>query len=230
MGIVKNQLIECLPTKDRLRVLSQCTPVELSLSQVLCEPGEPTRHVYFPAGAFVSLLTGFEGHPALEVGMVGHEGFLGTQVALGVDVWPLHAVVQGPGAAWRIAVLPFRRELEKSRSLQRELHRYVHVLMTQMATSAACLRFHEIQPRLARWLLMSQDRARSRRFTVTHEFLAYMLGVRRAGITTAVRALQAKGLIAYHRGELTVLDRGGLRAAACSCYQSDLQAYQSLLP
>jgi CRP-like cAMP-binding protein len=230
MNTPKNQLIERLPGKDRLRLLGLCTPVEWTLSQVLCEPGEPTQHVYFPAGAFASLLTAFEGHPALEVGMVGHEGMLGTQVALGVDVWPLHAVVQGPGVAWRIGVHPFRGELEKNRALRWALHRYVEVLMTQMATSAACLRFHEIQPRLARWLLMSQDRARSRRFTVTHEFLAYMLGVRRAGITTAARALQAKGLITYHRGELTVLDRGGLRAVACSCYQSDRQVYQSLLP
>jgi CRP-like cAMP-binding protein len=230
MDMLKNQLIERLPGKDRLRLLGLCTPVTWTLSQVLCEPGDPTPHVYFPTGAFVSLLSTFDGQPALEVGMVGHEGMLGTQVALGVDVWPLHAVVQGPGAAWRMAVRSFRCELVENRALRWVLLRYVEVLMTQRATSAACLRFHEIQPRLARWLLMSQDRARSRRFTVTHEFLAYMLGVRRAGITIAARALQAQGLITYHRGELLVLDRGGLRAVACSCYRSDRQAYQTLLP
>ena len=167
--------------------------------------------------------------PALEVGMVGREGFLGVQLALGVATVPLHALVQGPGSALRIGSAPFRTELARSAALRRVLNRYLYVLMAQMAGSAACLRFHVIGQRLARWLLMSHDRAHDARFHVTHEFLAYMLGVRRVGITAAAGALQREGLIAYHRGEVTVLDRAGLEAAACACYADDRQTYADQL-
>ena len=150
---------------------------------------------------------------------------LGAQLALGVATVPLHALVQGSGDAWRIGAGAFRAELAGSPALQRVLHRYLYVLMAQLTGSAACLRFHEIGPRLARWLLMSQDRAHADRFHVTHEFLAYMLGVRRAGVTAAASTLQRNGLIEYHRGEMAVLDRKGLEAAACDCYANDCQAY-----
>ena len=226
---VENHLIELLPRKDRLRLLALCEPFELVLSEVLCEPGKPTRYVYFPTTGFISLLTLIDGKPALEVGMVGREGVLGAQLALGVATTPLHALVQGAGSAWRIGAAAFRRELARSPALQRGLNRYLYVLMAQLAASAACLRFHEIGPRLARWLLMSQDRAHADSFHVTHEFLAYMLGVRRVGITTAASALQRSGLIEYHRGELNVLDRSGLEAAACACYAADRQSYAELL-
>jgi CRP-like cAMP-binding protein len=224
-----NHLIELLPRKDRLRLLAVCEPVQLVLSEVLCEPGKPTRHVYFPTEGFISLVTLIDGKPALEVGMVGREGMLGAQLALGVLTAPLRALVQGPGAAWRIGTGAFRRELARSAALQRGLNRYLYVLMAQLAASATCLRFHLIGPRLARWLLMSQDRAHADSFHVTHEFLAYMLGVRRVGITAAAGALQRSGLIEYRRGELTVLDRSGLEAAACGCYAADWQAYAELL-
>jgi CRP-like cAMP-binding protein len=150
-------------------------------------------------------------------------------VVLGVRVAPLHGVVQGTGAAWRIETAAFERELLASEALQRGLHLYIQVLMTQLAASAACLRFHMIGPRMARWLLMTQDRAHSDAFPVTHEFLSYMLGVRRVGITIAAGVLQRAGLIEYHRGELKVLDRKGLEAAACSCYASDRRAYSDLI-
>ncbi len=226
---MENHLINMLPRQDRLRLLALCEPIQLIMAEVLCQPGQAIRHVYFPTDGFISLLTLVDGKPSLEVGMVGHEGMLGAQLAQGVPTAPLHALVQGPGHAWRVAAVPFRKELARSTALQRVLHRYLYVLMGQLTSSAACLRFHRIGPRLARWLLMSQDRAHSERFHVTHEFLAYMLGVRRVGITGAAGGLQRDGLIEYTRGELHVLDRAGLEAAACSCYAADHLAYASVM-
>jgi CRP-like cAMP-binding protein len=229
MAVVENHLIELLPRKDRRHLLDICESVDLVLSEVMCEGGEPTRHVYFPVNSTISLVTLLDGKPALEVGMVGREGLVGAQLALGVATTPLHAVVQGAGQAWRVGSVPFRKELLRSSSLRACLNRYVYVLMSQFAVSAACLRFHAIGPRLARWLLMTQDRAHADTFHVTHEFLAYMLGVRRVGITAAAGALQHSGLIEYRRGELVVLDRRGLEAAACECYAADQKCYAKLL-
>ena len=225
-----NQLVQRLPRADRLRLIGLAEAVPLVLSQVLCEPGRPTRHVYFPTSGFISLVTVVAGSPALEVGMVGREGMLGAQLVLGVATAPLRALVQGSGVAWRVGAAAFRGELARSPALQRGLDRYLYVLMLQMTHSAACLRFHLIGPRLARWLLMSQDRARADSFSVTQEFLSYMLGVRRVGITAAAGALQRSGLIEYHRGRITVLDRPGLEQAACGCYAADRQAYAAQLP
>jgi CRP-like cAMP-binding protein len=224
-----NDLIEGLPRRDRAHLLARCTSFDLVLSEVLCEPGEPMSHVYFPTEGFISLLTVASGTHALEVGMVGSEGLLGAHVVLGVETAPQRALVQGAGSALRIEWRACRAELAQSPALQRALGRYVYVLMAQQASAAACLRFHAIGPRLARWLLMSQDRARSSTFLLTQEFLAYMLGVRRVGITEAAGTLQQAGLIEYRRGTLVVLDRAGLEAAACDCYAEDRRAYQALL-
>ncbi len=229
LAAAQNHLIELLPRQDRLRLLSRCQSTPLVLSQVLCEPGQAMRHVYFPVDGFISLIARVENHPGLEVGMLGREGMLGAQLALGVGSAPLHALVQGPGTAWRIGTAAFRSELATSRALRTRMQHYLHVLMCQLTASAACVRFHQIGPRLARWLLMSQDRAHADHFLVTHEFLALMLGVRRVGITMAAGRLQRSGLIAYRRGELRVLDRAGLEAAACSCYAGDRRAYAALL-
>ena len=229
MPTVQNHLIELLPRKARLRLLAICEPVDLVMAQVLSEVGIPTRYVYFPTEGFISLVTPINGRPVLEVGMVGREGMLGTQLALGVRTAPLHALVQGPGAAWRIGAAAFRRELALSPALQSGLNRYVYVMMMQLASAASCLRFHQIGPRLARWLLMTQDRAHSDSFHITHEFLAYMLGVRRVGVTTAASELQRAGLIEYHRGEIQVLNRRALEAAACGCYAADRDAYTEML-
>jgi CRP-like cAMP-binding protein len=225
----QNHLIESLPASARARLLAICAPVELAMGEILGEVGMPTRHVYFPTVGFISLVTAIKGRPTLEVGMVGREGMLGAQLVLGVETAPLHAVVQGAGAAWRIGASEFSKELERSPALQRELKRYVYVTMAQLASAAFCLRFHQIGPRLARWLLMTQDRAHSERFHITHEFLAFMLGVRRVGITTAASALQRQGLIRYRRGEMQVLNRRGLKGAACSCYATDREAYAKVL-
>ena len=230
MVTVENHLIERLPRPQRLSLLALCDPVPLVPAEVLCEPGTPTRHVYFPTEGVVSLVAPVDDRPGLEVGMVGREGMVGAQLALGVATVPLRALVQAPGTAWRIDTAAFRGEVVRSADLHSNLDRYVCVLMAQLAASAGCQRFHPILARLARWLLMSQDRARADRFHVTHEFLAGMLGVRRVGVTTAAGALQRSGLIAYHRGALTVRDRSGLEAAACSCYAAGRRAYAELLP
>jgi CRP-like cAMP-binding protein len=229
MAAAENHLIELLPREDRRRLMMICEPVNLELSEVLCEVGGRTRYIYFPVDATISLITQIDGKPVLEVGMVGREGMVGAQLVLGVAITPLHALVQGSGKAWRIGAAPFRRELARSTELQNCLNRYLYVLMTQLAVSAGCLRFHLIGPRLARWLLMTQDRAHASTFRVTHEFLAYMLGVRRVGITAAAGALQREGLIEYTRGKLSVVNRKGLVAAACSCYSSGQKSYADLL-
>ena len=224
-----NHLIQLLPRKDRLRFIAACDSVDLHLAEVLCEPGKPTKYVYFPTEGFISLIAVVKGSPGVEVGMVGSEGMLGVQLALGVATAPLHALVQGAGTALRIDTKAFKAELAASPALQNQLNRYLYVLMAQLAESAACVRFHLIGPRLARWLLMSQDRSQANSFDVTQEFLAYMLGVRRVGITAAARTMQGSGLISYSRGKLTVLDRNGLEHAACGCYAADQKTYAQLL-
>ena len=229
MARVENHLIERLPRAERLRLLAICEPVELVLGDVMFESGAATRNVWFPTDGFVSLITLIDGNPGPAVGMVGREGLLGAHLALGVSKAPLRALVQGPGRAWRIGAAAFRAELARSTPLQRGLGRYLYVLMAQLAAATACLRFHQISPRLARWLLMSQDRTHADHLHVTHEFLACMLGVRRVGVTAAAGALQHAGLIEYHRGELKVLDRAGLEAAACGCYAADRRTYDELL-
>ncbi|MEJ8846041.1 Crp/Fnr family transcriptional regulator [Variovorax rhizosphaerae] len=229
MTNARNSLIAGLPLPDQERLLAVCEPVTLVLSEVLCESGTLTTHVFFPTEGFVSLVSVIDQSPGVEVGMIGKEGMLGAQLALGISVTPLRALVQGRGAALCITTPAFRTLLKHSPALQQSMHRYVYVLMKQLATSSACLRFHMIEPRLARWLLMSQDRAESARFRVTQEFLAYMLGVRRAGITAAAGALQRSGLINYSRGDIEVLDRRGLEAAACGCYAAERTTYDEFL-
>ncbi len=225
----QNHLVERLPPRDRARLLAACEPVELALAQVLDEAGTALRHVYFPIDGFVSLVSRVDEHPGLEVGMVGREGMVGTALVLGVPCSPSRSVVQGAGSSWRIGAAAFRRELKASTALRQQLALYLYVLMAQTVSSAGCLRFHRVGQRLARWLLMSQDRAHQQQFHVTHEFLASMLGVRRVGVTVAAGDLQRRGLIRYHRGELTVVDRPGLEAAACSCYAADCKVYQQHL-
>jgi CRP-like cAMP-binding protein len=222
-------LIEALPRRDRERFLAACESVELGFSEILAEPGERIRHVYFPTTSFISLVSTIDGSENLEVGLVGDEGMLGITLILKVNVSPLHAVVQGAGPALRMNVAPFRRELESSPTLQRGLKRYLYVVMGQLMQTAACTRFHVVEARLARWLLMTQDRAHSDTFHVTHEFLAYMLGVRRVGVTKAATSLQKRKLISYQRGDVTVLDRDGLESASCGCYEADKVTYARML-
>jgi CRP-like cAMP-binding protein len=217
--VIENSLLAALPRRIYRRLLAGLEPVELNFGDVLYEPGQTIRHVYFPGTSLVSLLTLADGHLALEVGLIGREGMVGIPVVLGHPVSPVRALVQGAGSALRMASPRLRTELRLSGRLLQELHRYTHSLMAQISQTAACNRFHVVEQRLARWLLMTHDRVKSDRFLMTHEFLGHMLGVRRVGVTKAAQVLQERKLIRYSRGNITVLDRPGLAAAACQCYE-----------
>ena len=214
-----NSVLAALPRKAYLALLPGLVPVALVFGDVLYEPGEVIRDVYFPGRSVVSLLTVVEGHPPLEVGLVGREGMVGIPLALGIGVSPVRAVVQGAGSALQMSAARFRKAFEAGLPLQRALHRYIHALMTQITQTAACNRFHMVDERLARWLLMTRDRLCSGEFHLTHEFLSHMLGVRRVGVTEAACGLQQRGLIDYSRGNIRILDDAGLEAASCSCYE-----------
>lgn len=214
-----NRLIAALPARDKARFLAATEQVELPFAQVLCEPGEPIRHAYFPNDGFISLLEPLGGQARLEVGLVGREGMFGAALVLGAHVSTQQALVQGTGSATRITASGLHDALRNCAALHEALKRYVYVQMCLFARTAVCTRFHLIEARLARWLLMTQDRAHSADLSMTHELLARMLGVRRVGVTAAAGALQSRGLIRYHRGGITVLDRQGLEAASCSCYR-----------
>lgn len=214
-----NNVLASLPRQSYRDLLPGLVPVPLVFGDVLYEPGDTIRDVYFPGKAVVSLLTVVDGRAALEVGMVGREGMVGIPLALGIDVSPVRALVQGAGDSLHMSAARFRKAFDASPPLQRALHRYTYALMAQITQTAACNRFHMVDARLARWLLMTRDRLCSGKFRLTHEFLADMLGVRRVGVTEAASALQQRGLIDYSRGNIQILDDAGLEGASCSCYQ-----------
>ena len=216
---IANSLLAALPSMEYQRLAVGLEPVTLTLGEVLYEPGEPIQHVYFPGKSLVSLLTLVDGRLALEIGMVGREGMLGTALALGVALSPVRALVQGAGAAMRMKSARFLKELRQNLPLQQALYSYTHTLMAQVAQTAACNRFHVVQARLARWLLMTRDRVQSNDIHLTQEFLAHMLGVQRVGVTRAAGQLQKRKLIEYSRGKIRIVDQRGLEAASCSCYE-----------
>lgn len=224
-----NGLLAGLPDLDRRRLLGKSSAIELNTADVLYEPGKRIADVYFPTGGSVSLITTLHGHDQLQVGLVGDEGMLGTSLVLGVAVAPALALVQDSGTAWRIDAAAFRDELQHSVALRGRLQRYVHVVMCQSAQTVACTRFHVVEARLARWLLMTRDRAHSDHFHSTHEALASILGVRRAGVTHAAGSLQQRQLIRYSRGAITVLDRRGLEQSACACYVANQDTYSRVM-
>jgi CRP-like cAMP-binding protein len=224
-----NRLLCALPPRDREHLLANCEEIELIFGEVLYRPGELISHVYFPTGSYISLVTAINGAAGLEVRLIGNEGMLGISLILGVDVSPFHTMVLGAGPALRMVAPSFLRELDQSPALQLNLKRYLYVSISQLAQTAACTRFHVVEDRLASWLLMTQDRAHSDHFHVTHELMANMLGVRRVGITKAANSLLKQKLISYRRGDVTILDRIGLEAASCGCYRTDKETYERLL-
>jgi CRP-like cAMP-binding protein len=226
---VVNRLLAALPDVQRRRMLARCDSVDLAFGDVLYLPPEPLAHVYFPLRGFICLVMPMDDTDSLEVGLVGSEGMFGIPLALGVQTSPVRAIVQGGGSALRMDATVFCRELARNRDLRQEIDRYVFVHLTQLAQASGCTRFHVVEARLARWLLMTQDRANADSFHVTHQFLAIMLGVRRVGVTKAASALQKRKLIHYSRGDITVLDRAGLKAASCTCYNADRISYERTL-
>ncbi|NHZ81263.1 helix-turn-helix domain-containing protein [Massilia sp. CCM 8695] len=214
-----NQLLAALPHADLARLSPLLEPVQVEVGEVLCEPAEPVRYIYFPHDCLISLLGVAEGRMTLEVGLVGREGMLGATVALGHDTAQTRAIVQRAGCASRMDSAKFRTEFARNPALQRVLYRYTDTLLAQAIQIAVCSRFHVLEARLARSLLITRDRLKSDKFHLTHEFLAHALGVRRVGVTKAASALQQQGLIIYSRGNIEILDVRGLAAASCKCYE-----------
>lgn len=214
-----NQLITSLPSKERQRILSWGETVDLAAGTILCDPDEPLQHAHFPLTGVIALVAVSSGRRALGLAMIGNEGVLGATLALGVKTPRLRALVHGSGAALRVSTQQLRRMLRDGPGLSRVLRRYSYVLMGQLLHTATCNSFHEVETRLARWLLMTDDRITTNRIQLTHQMLADLLGVQRSAVTIAAGKLQRKKLIAYARGNVTILSRSGLEKASCGCYE-----------
>ena len=225
----ENRFLAGLGVATTRRMRALCETVPLAFGQILGQADGRIRHVYFPERGFISVLATASTDQALEVGLIGTEGVLGATLALGVPTAPLQALVQGDGSALRMSAARFRTELDASPTLRQRTNRYCYVLLRQTGQAAACVHYHAVPARLARWLLMTLDRTSGDDLQLTQEFLSRMLGVRRVGITQAAGHLQQAGLISYHRGAITVRDRRGLLAVACSCYEADRRSYALLL-
>jgi CRP-like cAMP-binding protein len=224
-----NRLLTALPPEAQARLLPHLERVALRLKDILYEPNEPIRHVYFPLNGVTSLLSLADDGQAVEVGTVGNEGLVGLAVFLGAERTPGRALSQVPGEALRMTTEAFTAATTPEGPLRALLHRYTQALMVEMAQSAACNRLHPMAQRCARWLLMTHDRVEADQFLLTQEFLAQMLGERRAQVNAAAGRLRQAGLIRYTRGTITVLNRPGLEEAACQCYGIIKTEYDRLL-
>jgi CRP-like cAMP-binding protein len=227
VALPANRLLATLPKKEYERLLPNLKEIPLLFEDILYEPGEPILDVYFPTSGIVSLLAAVEDRATLEVGLVGREGMVGLPVFMEVKTSGNLAVVQGEGSAFKMKASAFRRECQDGSSLPRLLRRYSHSLLTQISQTAVCNRFHPIEARLARWLLMTRDRMGADEFKLTQEFLSNMLGVRREGVNKAASTLQQQQLISYSRGALTILNGAGLESLACQCYRIIKEEYDT---
>lgn len=216
---IANRLLAALPKKDYQLLLPELEEVTLDFGAILFEPGDPIRHVYFPNNSIISLLSAVEDREILEVGIVGNEGMAGLPIFMGINRSRNRALVQGAGTAMRMKAAALRKQLGNDGSLHNLLLGYTHSLLTQISQSAACNRFHLVNARLARWLLMTHDRVEGDEFRLTQEFLSHMLGVRREQVTLAASALQKRKIISYNRGHIKILKRAGLEAVSCNCYR-----------
>lgn len=223
-----NAIIAAIPGEKGRRFVALCESAELRQGDILCEANQPQQMVYFPTSGVISLATTLGNRPPLQLGLIGSDGMLGATLSLGVIAAPMHAVVQVPGAALVMTAACLREEFQASPQLLEAVHHYQFQLMMQMLQAAACLHFHEIEPRLARWLLMTNDLGRSDRVRFTHSLLSNALGVRRSGVTLAAGSLQRQGLIRYSRGEIQILDHAGLEAAACECNAALSASYRNI--
>jgi CRP-like cAMP-binding protein len=214
-----NRLLSNLPEDEQGQLARLGELVRVDVGDVLYEPGQTVRFIYFPIDCLLSLLAVAEGRMTLEVGSVGREGMIGASVVLGHEMAQVRAVVQRAGRAIRIDAGEFRMAYARMEPLQRLLHRYTDTLLAQAIQIAVCSRFHVLEARLARSLLITRDRLQSDKFHLTHEFLAHALGVRRVGVTKAASALQNQKLISYSRGNIEILDAAGLEAVSCRCYE-----------
>lgn len=225
----KNNLIHLLPKNIQEKIFSKAELVDLTLSHIICIVDKTADSLYFPVDGFISITQNIDEYPPIEIGMIGREGVLGAEILLGCETNVFGAIVQGAGSAWKLNAKEFLLDVEVIPEFKSVINAYLSVRISQLGVSAACEHFHEIGPRLAKWLLMSQDRAHSPTFLMTHEFIALMLGVRRVGITTAAADFRRRGLIEYHRGEMKVLDRTALKVESCSCYQKNKKIYSALI-
>ncbi|MFH7044884.1 Crp/Fnr family transcriptional regulator [Paucibacter sp. JuS9] len=227
---LNNHLLAALPEAELQRWLPQLEWVALPLGQVLYESGRTLSHVYFPTSAIVSLLYVLENGASAEIAVVGNEGLVGIALFMGGGSTPSRAVVQSAGEGYRLRAQGMRDEFERGGPVMHLLLRYTQALITQMAQTAVCNRHHSLDQQLCRWLLLSLDRLKGNELVMTQELIANMLGVRREGVTESALKLQAAGLIRYARGHISVLDRPGLEARSCECYEVVRKEYERLLP
>jgi len=213
-----NRLLAALPAKEYARLLPKLRETSLIFSETIDEPGDVIRQVYFLNSGIISLLSAVGERSLLEVGIVGNEGFVGLPVFLGVKTSNNRAIVQGAGAALTMKTADFLAECKNGGALPQILQRYTHSLIVQISQSAVCYRFHAIEPRLARWLLMTADRMAAENFQITQEFLSNMLGVRREAVSKSAAAFQQRQLISYSRGNISIINRAALEKVACKCY------------
>jgi CRP-like cAMP-binding protein len=214
-----NTLLGSLPRRERDPLLSLCEPIELKFGEVLCKADKPYRHAFFPTSGLISLVSGGQDHNPLEMALIGQEGMLGATLLLGIGTVPIQAVVHAPGVALRITAEDLRGQIRESKSLRKVLNRYLYMRLVELSLVGGCIRYHRIEQRLARALLLAHDRVQADYIYLTHRSLAEMLGVRRSSVTLAAGDLQDRKLISYSRGGITILDRPGLEAMSCDCYQ-----------